>query len=61
VWKIIAVIMTALGLFVLDEHVIMPYMFQNIYWPWALLFSIIIIALELFILYYEIMTLLYSD
>ena len=60
-WKIVLIITTAISLFVLDEHIIMPNIFQNVFWPYALLISIIIIALELFILYYEIITLLYSD
>jgi hypothetical protein len=60
-WQIIMMIATAVLAYVFDEHVVMPAIFQNVFFPFNYVLAIVLVAVELAILYGEFVLLIHSD
>jgi hypothetical protein len=52
-WQVLVIIVTAVLAFVLDEYVVMPAIFQNVFFPFNYLLAIVTVASELALLYGE--------
>jgi len=60
-WQIIVRIVSAVLAYVFDEHVVMPAIFQNVFFPFNYILAIVVVALELAVLYGEFVVLIQSE